>query len=1160
MRKLTKIQLTCVAMMATLCVGYAYAFNPSIYATNSKLSAGNWVKISIPESGIYEITYDELMEMGFSNPARVHIYGVGGNGINEKLNGNASDDLKPVPILRTNDKICFYGNGPVSFTLSNYTTLPHYTRALNPYSQVGCYLLTQDASADVTPTKKNVSPVSNYVSTPTSMNYFYHERELLSMASSGKDLLGEGFARQSLKIDYYLPHLADSSVVVHSSIAASAAQTSYAIAVLHSGGISDTLQYSEATSTIHMPLEYVFYNEVSPYESLKLSAPAERGQYEPLLKYTDATHPASLARLDYFILTYKQNNVLANMADNQMLMGFAATNGKERFELPGASSSTVVWNITSTKLPMKITTYPYDDESGSGLAFYSNAASNSTYVAFDPSKTLKKISGFEPVANQNLHAMQVPDFLIITTDAFLEQANRLADLHRAVDGIDVAVVTQNQVFNEFSSGTRDAMAYRLLCKMLYDRDSDKFKNLLLFGTGSYDNRELFGSHPDMLLTYQSDNSNELGVSYTSDDFFGFLEDNSGTNLSKDKLSIGVGRITCVDAEEARSDVDKIVEYYATPDYGVWRNHTIVSSDSPDQGEYLYQGQGYQNQIDNNLNTGMHVNTVHNSMYPRSTTEENVDVVRKTATEAKRQFSYLLRDGAYYATYVGHAGSVSLTKYNNMWTTADVSRTSYSHYPIMSLACCDVAHYDNEMRGIAETMFHKRDGGAIALLASSRMVQGSANDRLNQYFINALFSYDRNRVMPTLGEAYKQSKLGFVESNSNKLSFFLLGDPAMKVNYPISRFNITSVNGTDMTDTASVAGIRPLSKFEIKAQVVDADGNIDTGFNGDATVILYDREYLFTTLTGFLGVQTVEREIYMDRQKLAEISGRVVNGMFTGTMIAPRIQLGRKTETLMMLLRVYAHKDNTDYMVNGFTKQVEMLPYDETQILADNEPPVIEAMYLNDAASFTDGAVVSPDAMLYINVRDNECIDIQPNSASTSMKLQLDGGKQSFSDVTSNLTVSDGGKSVAIQLPLANLTEGEHTLTYLVYDMLGNSASRTISFMVGQYAVANISCDKSPAYVNGTVSFDVETEMTMIPDMMVRVTDATGKLVWKSDLGSLPVTWDMKDMNGKKVPAGLYRYFGTYYDGRNYGGTPINILIVLDPVKTAAKNKEIKNNN
>ena len=1158
MRKLTKLQLTFVTVMALFCVSYAYAFDPSIYANYSKLATGNWVKISIPESGVYEITYDELLEMGFSNPARVHIYGVGGNGINEKLNGYPSDDLKPVPILRTNNKICFYGNGPVSFSMTDYTTLPHYTRAFNPYSQVGCYFLTQDASSDVTPTRKNVAELSEFVNMPTSMNFFYHERELLSMAGSGKDVLGEGFSRQSLKIDYYMPQLADSAVVVHSTIAANAAQTSYAMAVLHSGGVTDTLQYDESTATIHMPLEYVFYNEVSPCESLKLSAPAERGQYEPLIRYTDASHPASLARLDYFILTYKQNNILANRTDNQMVMGFAATNGKERFELPGASSSTVVWFINNTKSPMVMTTYPYDDESGSGLAFFSGRASNSTYVAFDPFKTLKKISGFEPVENQNLHGMQVPDFLIITTDAYLEQANRLADLHRAVDGIDVAVVTQDQVFNEFSSGTRDAMAYRLLCKMLYDRDNNKFKNLLLFGTGSYDNRELFGSHPDALLTYQSDNSNELAGSYTSDDFFGFLEDNSGTNLAKDKLSIGVGRITCTDADEARSDVDKIVEYYANPDYGVWRNHTIVSSDSPDGGEFLYQGQGYQNQIDNKLNTGMHVNTVHNSMYPRSTTQGDVDVDRKTATEAKRQLNYLLRDGAYFATYVGHAGSVSLTKYNNMWTTADVSSTSYPHYPIMSLACCDVAHFDNEMRGIAETMFHKRDGGAIALLASTRMVEGSANDWLNQYFINSLFSYDSKGVMPTLGEAYRQSKLGFTAANSNKLSFILLGDPAIKVNYPISRFNITSVNGTDMTDTSAVAGIRPLCKFEIKAQVVDADGNIDTGFNGDATVILYDREYLFTTLSAYSGGQMVDRDIYMDRQKLAEVSGRVVNGMFTGTMIAPRIQLGRKTETLMMLLRVYAHKDNSDYMVNGFTKQIEMLPYDESQIVNDNEAPVIEAMYLNDATSFTDGAVVSPDAMLYINVHDNECIDIQPNSASTSMKLQLDGGKISYSDVTSNVTVSDGCKAVAIQLPLSNLTEGLHTLTFLVYDMMGNSATRTISFMVGQYAVANICCDKSPAFVNGAVSFDVDSEIPMAPEMMVRVTDATGKLVWKSDAASLPVTWDMKDMNGNKVPAGLYRYFGTYNDGKNYGGTPICKLIVLDPLKTAAKKLKTKN--
>ena len=77
------------------------------------------------------------------------------------------------------------------------------------------------------------------------------------------------------------------------------------------------------------------------------------------------------------------------------------------------------------------------------------------------------------------------------------------------------------------------------------------------------------------------------------------------------------------------------------------------------------------------------------------------------------------------------------------------------------------------------------------------------------------------------------------------------------------------------------------------------------------------------------------------------------------------------------------------------------------------------------------------------------INVQSNSAHNSMKLQLDGGKQSYGEVTCFATVTDGTKTVNIEYPLSNLSEGMHTLTYTVYDMLGNSASRTITFMVGQ---------------------------------------------------------------------------------------------------------------
>ena len=1135
-------------MLALLCASTAGAFNTSIYATQSKLSTGKWVKISIPENGVYEITYTELREMGFTNPSKVHVYGKGGNRISEKLDGSATDDLNQVPILRTGNKICFYGNGPVAFTLSDYSTNPHFTRVFNPYSQVGCYFLTEDAEPDRTPVEKVASPVSEYVNNPLSLGYFFHEYELTSLTSTGKEMLGEDFSRQQVFVDYHLPHLADSTIVVQTAIAAYTTGSMFAGSVLHSGGISDTTLYSQSSSRINQPTNYVYYNFASPYAKQKLIKPAERGQYEPIITPSADGITASIARLDYFILTYKQENILADAPDNQLLMGYGVTRGQDRFMLPNAPSSTIVWFINNPHNPMVIPTTPYNDEAGTGVSFFSTAVSRSMYVAFDPAKTLKKISGYKPVENQNLHAMQVPDFLIITTDAYLEQANRLADLHRAVDGIDVAVVTQDQVFNEFSSGTRDAMAYRLLCKMLYDRDNSKFKNLLLMGTGSFDNREIMGQHPDDLLTYQSDNSNIENTSFTSDDFFGLLDDNSGTNIPNDKLRIGVGRITCADADEARSDVDKIVEYYANPDYGVWRNNTLVSSDSPDQGEYMFQGQGYQNQIEEDLHTGMHVSTVHNSMYPRSTLEPSFAVARKTATEAKRAMSNYLKSGAYFATYVGHAGPSSFTKQNRMWITGDVARTTYPHYPIFSTACCDVAHYDNDTRGIAELMFHKRDGGAIALLTSSRMVFSSQNDRLNQYFINALFSYDRKGVMPTLGEAYRDSKLGFTSANVNKMSFFLLGDPAMKVNYPISRFNITSVNGTDMTGSQT-AQITPLSRFEIKAQVVDEEGNIDTGFNGDATVSLYDKEKVFTTLS-FFG--SGDRDIYVDRPKLAEITGHVTNGMFTGTMIAPRVTLEHLNDTLMMLIRVYAHKTGSDYMVNGFTKQVMMMPFNESTAINDNEAPVITAMYMNDEATFADGSVVAPNSVLYISASDNEGISMQSNSVANTMKLQLDGGKQSYEDVVCYATADDGGKVVKIEFPVSNLTVGLHTLTYTVSDMLGNQASRTISFVVGQGSAADLVADKMPAFLDSDnmISIDVKTELSVLPEMTVRITDALGRLVWMTNAGSFPVTWDMKDMNGNKVPAGLYRYFGTYNDGVNYGGTSIKNLVILEPVKTA----------
>ena len=1138
-----KIQVACIALLALLCVGKASAFELSKYATQSKLATGKWVKISIPESGIYEITYDEMLAMGFNNPSQVRLYGHGGFKISETLNGKAIDDLQPVPVKRIGNKMIFYGNGPIKFTMTGYNSTPRFTREFNPYSQVGCYFLTEENTPETQVTMKGMVTSSNYTNVPYCLNYVYHEKELVSLSNSGKEMLGEDFTSEKLMIDFDMPNIVDSTIAVLTSLAGKLNVHSYVNAVVHCNGGSDTTSYPTGTSRILTCSPTDYYNTASPYGSLKLKHPGEHAQFEPRLLINNSTYKLSLAFLDYFLISYKRYNTLSAEDDNQLLMGYTSSRATDRFQMPNATSTTKVWCINDVYTPQEFNAKTYSDETGQGLYFFCSAATYNYFVAFDPAKTLKKITAFEPVANQNLHGMTTPDMLIITDKIYHEQAERIAALHQAVDGIDVAVVDQDQVFNEFSSGTRDAMGYRLLCKMLYDRDPSKFKNLLLMGTGSVDNRELRGKHDGFLLTYQSDNSNSEENTFTSDDFFGFLGDNSGANVNFEHLNIGVGRITCVDEEEACSDVDKLVEYYANPDYGVWRNNTMVFSDAPDAGRYMFQGEGYKNLIDNELQTGMHVNTVHCLQYPRSPSQPNVDMERKTATVGKQLIAENLKSGMYYATYVGHAGSIGFTKYNSMWVTSDVANTSYRHFPIVSTACCDVAHYDGDSRGIAELMYHKRDGGAIALLTTSRAVQASNNDELNTYFIHGMFSNAANGVMPTLGEAYISCKNAFTSANTNKMSFFLLGDPAIKINYPVTRFNITKVNGTSLTDSTSMAQISPLMKFAIDAKVVKANGALDNTFNGDVTVTLYDKEDFFATATQ----SGVNRDIYLNRAKLAEISGRVVNGVFHGEMIAPKSPAA-SNETVLM--RVYAHQDNSDVMVNGFTKQITMLPYNASQAISDNVAPVIDAMFINDAESFSNGAVISPDAVLYITASDNEGISMQSSAVDCCMDLVLDGGKPSYADVSCYAVVDDGGRVVNIEYPLSNLTEGMHTLTYTVYDVKGNSKTRTITFVVGQNNSSTLTADKWPAYSNDVVNFDVETSLSRMPEFTVRVTDATGKLVWKSTTSSFPLAWDMKDMQGNRVPGGLYRYYGTYNDGQNYGGTAIRKLIVLDPAKTA----------
>lgn len=1126
-----------VALAAAL-APHAGALSLSHYATQSRLAKGKWVKIAIPENGVYQLTADDLAKMGFSNPASVRVYGSGGHMMSEQLDGSQPDDLQPVPVMRHDGKICFYAAGPVSFKIVDPRSHnPRFTRRVNTYSRVGCYFLSDAGGSETAITAAEPAAKPGVAVRDTSIDYFYHENDLTSVGFSGKDLLGEDL-QKPVEIPYSMPGVVKGSrLVVNTAAAANIDKSAGSIRTWVNG---DSVPFSVSGSRIYSPGTnvYIYYNQASPVAAIPAPA-ADQGN----VKVQIATSGVfKSAKLDYLMLTFCRRNSLDYGRNGQLRMGFCELADSNRIDIATAPTGLVVWNVDNPAAPVSYAVECDTLADGSSVASFTPGyeARMAQFVAFDPSQQLMTVDSWESVDNQNMHAMEVPDMLIITTKPVMEQARRIAKMHEDMDGMKVAVVDHRLIFNEFSSGTPDAMAYRMLCKMFYDRNRNKFKYLLLFGDGSYDNRSITSDRGELLLAYESDCSNDENYSYTCDDFFGMLDDNSGYNLSADMLRIAVGRIPTSDPLEAKADVDKLINYVTNPDYGYWRNNVLISADQPDNLMHVAQAEGVADIFSKTMDTGMNLDKVYVSQFP----QVHIDQDRLGRCEmGTRRFKEVLAKGAYFATYIGHAGTTSLSKYAELWTNANVESTSYTHFPIMTFAACDVSRFDSDKQGIGELMFHKIDGGVIALLGSTRSVYAESNDALNTAFIKAMFNYKFSGSMPRLGDVYLKSKQSFgTTSNTNKLMFMLIGDPAMRVNYPQNRFKVTKINGYEVNDS-TVSETRALQDFELVANVLKAGSQeVDNSFNGEATVALYDAQRINTTVTTTVNKQSVTRNIYYPRNLLSTKKCRVENGVIKTRLMLPRTV---QAQYEFGMLRVYAHRDNSDEMVNGEYGKLNIRPYFSDLVIVDTIAPTVDAMCFTDEEAQAEGALVPAGSTLHITASDDRGINMQEMSIGSNMRLLIDGGRQTMPDVGSYATLDADGKSVQINYPIGSLDQGRHTATFTVYDLAGNSASKSISFAIGAPGSLSLDAGSDPAVTEA--QFAVRHSFSSQPEVTVTVTDIVGNVVWSQKTAQFPLKWNLCDSEGHRVAPGQYKYHGTYTAGNYYGGTAIGRLVVINPL-------------
>ena len=727
------------------------------------------------------------------------------------------------------------------------------------------------------------------------------------------------------------------------------------------------------------------------------------------------------------------------------------------------------------------------------------------------------------ITNQDHHADSAVDMVIIipTSQKLLSEAERLKTLHETYDSLRVRIVPADELYNEFSSGTPDANAYRRYMKMLYDRagtEADQPRYLLLFGDGAWDNRMLSSgwrslSPDDFLLCYESENSFSATKSYVSDDYYCLLDDNEGGSILKDKFDAAVGRLSARTAEEAKILVDKIYAYRTNAYAGAWQNTLCFLGDDGDQNRHMQDAEAVVSTV-KSLYANYDIKKIYWDAYTRvtsSTGNSFPDVTRLI----KQQF----QKGALVMNYSGHGGP-SLLSHEAVLRITDFGEASSLRLPLWVTAACDVAPFDGQSDNIGETAMFNKKGGSIAFYGTTRTVYASYNRLQNQSFMKYLLASKNGRRL-TIGEAAYLAKNDFVSGSTemltNKLQYVLLGDPALTLASPTEQAVIDSINGKAVAD--GIQQLKAGSKVTLKGHL---PGHAD--FNGVVTITVRDIE---ETIVGKQNdpVATETAFEFQDRPNtIYNGSDSIRNGQFSFSFAVPKdISYSDKTG----LFLVYAVNNDKSLSAHG---ECESFTLTGTEDLSNDGVGPSIYCYLN-SESFVNGSTVNATPYFYAELTDKDGINVS-GGIGHDLELIIDNDMNLTYQLNERFQYDFGdyckGK---VDYVLPELSDGSHKLLFRAWDAQNNSSVAELSFVVNatqQPTLSNVICTKNPATTSTSFVISHDRAGSEV-DVELEVFDTSGRLLWRKSETGIPtdhtytIDWDLTTGSGSRLKTGVYLY-------------------------------------
>lgn len=1108
-------------LLLSLCIGVSSLSSHALLnePPTSLMADGHWVKVRVHDDAIYEITYDELRNLGFSNPERVNVFGYNPTLLLTHNENKIPADLSPIYTLHAaeQNKILFYGKGDTDFApeLWREPAAGDYLHSKHAYSPGAAYFLS-DAECEKPQLSTANAPLSitgsSILTSHTSL--IYHEEDARNIAEGGSWFAGPliNNSRPSETHSFEVKKLvSDNAEIMYSSLMSPERKSDKNFLLASYG---DEIMSAESTGFAADPLaNHALYTRSIRCQELRLPLKTEPATYSVTFSvHPEAAKMENAAMLDFLAIKYSRSNNVAG--DNQVRMYFENTQAPQIAEFDGmANANWQVWNVKAPLSPVRLNLLQDNDK------YYCNIPKATTgypneIIAFNVAETQLSPEIVGVVPNQDLHAMNVPDMLIVTTKVLLPSAEKIAAFHKRLQGLDVAVVDQQQIFNEYSSGNISAEGVRRFANHLYLKNPEKFKAMLLLGPGTYNQPLKISDDAAYVITAQCElyiSATKLTTAFASDTFFGsFGAPISSGNWSTrggqlqmiaNTQQIAVGRVPFSSLSEIDAYYTKVEEYLTVPDNYGGLGNILLASDYSDANE--------EHHLSNTEAIAATYTDAKGQKITITRAASNL-LTNKNNLMARTISTSRLSMGASFFGFFGHgtpsaiSGNNKIADYLFDLTSCDELLLNKGKYPVTYFGSCAVGPIDRSSNNLSNKFLANSNGGAICVIASGREVFQKQNQELCQRFVQHMLASEDGTW---LGSIYAKAQQECISATNatrdniiNHLTYNFLGDPALPYR----------------AETHSVAMSAPekitmLADNTLSGTVLNKEGEVDTGFNGKIKLTIYDVPELRKNI---LGTDVSQQYVYypeimLDQEVIGEAIADVVNGVFEVSFVGPTtVKQGNHR------LQAYAYDNDGSKRGLGCIENVAFAEPDENGTVTDKAPTAIRSFVFDNDMLVAE--IYIPSGLA------------QPSATKSSVLLTVDG--KTISRVQ-NFATHEKGDICKISYPLRNLTHGRHTAQISVLDARNEWTDAECVF--GTIDVPHSSL--SAAVENGKVNFELSSTILGNSSKRLIVEHLNGDLAYSGDMSSATEAVDL--------PAGAYRAYVLLSTPTSASSTPKIELMV-----------------